>query len=130
MQQARLANKALADFHRKLDGRFDTVAALRVSCADIKDLCLDLHATATATCAAATATTSYLASLIVLMGPTHERVSTLETASAKNTADVAATMAALAGNAAAHNRTAEAVAGISATVIGTVDTSWDATLAH
>ena len=55
------------------------------------------------------------------MGRTHERVSTLEAASAKNMADVAATMAALAGNEASHNRTAEAVAGISATVTGTVD---------
>ena len=58
------------------------------------------------------ATTSDLASLIVLMGRTHERVSTLEAASAKNTADVVATMAALAGNAAAHNRTTEAVLGL------------------
>jgi hypothetical protein len=33
MRQACLANKALADFHRELDGRFDTVAALCVSCA-------------------------------------------------------------------------------------------------
>ena len=121
MQQACLANKALADFHRELDGRFDTVAALCVSCADLKDLCLDLRATATATCATATATMSNLPSLIVLMGRTHERVSTLEAASAKNMADVAATMAALAGNEASHNRTAEAVAGISATVTGTVD---------
>ena len=121
MRQACLADKALADFHCELDGRFDTVEALRVSCADLKDLCLDLHATETATCATATATTSDLASLIMLMGCTHERVSTLKAASAKNTADVAATMAALAGNKAAHNRTAEAVAGISATVTGTVD---------
>ena len=68
MQQARLADKALVDFHCKLDGRFNTVAALRVSCTDLKDSCLDLRATAMATCATATATTSDLALLMVLMG--------------------------------------------------------------
>ena len=35
MRQARLADKALVDFHRKLDGRFDTIVALRVLCADL-----------------------------------------------------------------------------------------------
>ena len=74
MRQARLADKALEDFHCELNGRFDMVAALHVSYADLKDSCLDLRATATATCATATATTSDLASLIVLMGRTHERV--------------------------------------------------------
>ena len=84
MRQACLADSALADFHRELDGRFETADALRISCAALKVSCLDLHATAT--------TTSFdLASLIVLMGRTHKRVSTLEAASAKNTADVAAT---------------------------------------
>ncbi len=121
MRQACLADKALADFHRKLDDHFVTVETLRVSCADLKDSCLDLRATATAMCANVSATTSDLASLIVLMGRMHERVSTLEAASAKNTTDVASAMSALAGNAAGHNRTAAAVAGISATVTGTVD---------
>lgn len=84
MRQARLADIALAEFRRELDGRFDSADAIRVSCAALKDSCMELRDTATKT-------TSDLASLIALMGRTHERVSTLEAASAKNTADVAAT---------------------------------------
>ena len=62
----------------------------------------------------ATSTLSNLASLIALMGHTHERVSKLEAATAKNKADVATTMA-------AHATTPAAVAGIGTTVTDTID---------
>ena len=114
MQQAHLANTAVADFHRELDARFDAADSLRGSCSDLKDSCIDLRATATAT-------SSDLASLIALMARTHERVSTLEAATAKNEADVTATMAVLAENAAAHAKTAAVVAGIGTTVADAVN---------
>ena len=62
----------------------------------------------------ATATLSNLASLLALMGHTHERVSKLEAATAKNKADVATTMA-------AHATTPAAVAGIGMTVTNAID---------
>ena len=114
MQQARLANSAMADFHRELDARFGTADSLHGSCANLKDSCIDLRATATATL-------SDLALLIALMGCTHEWVLDLEAATAKNKADVATTMAALSANAAAHATTAAAAAGIGTTVTNTVD---------
>jgi len=72
-QHARQADAALADFHRELDDRVRPVNTLRESCANLKDSCANLHSRVTAT-------SSTLASLVALMGNTHERVSTLEAA--------------------------------------------------
>jgi len=58
-----------------------------------------------------TSTSFTLALLVALMGNTHERVLTLEAATAKNEADVATTMHALAATTAAHASTVTAVAG-------------------
>ena len=55
------------------------------------------------------------------MGNTHERVSTLEAATAKNEADVATTMHALAATTAAHASTAAAVAEIGTVVTDAMD---------
>ena len=64
MQHARRADEALAEFHRELDVCVCPVDTLRDSCADLKESCANLHT-------AATATSSTLASLVVLMGNTH-----------------------------------------------------------
>jgi hypothetical protein len=112
MQHTRRADAALADFHLELDDSVRPVDTLRESCA--KDSCTNLHTTVTAT-------SSTLASLVALMGNTHERVSTLEAATAKNEADVATTMHALAATTAAHASTAAAVAEIGSVVTDVVD---------
>jgi hypothetical protein len=59
--------------------------------------------------------------LVALIGNTHEMVLTLEAATAKNKADVATTMNALAATTAAHATTAAAVAEISTVVTDAVD---------
>ena len=107
IQHACRADAALADFHCKLEDRVRPIDTLRESCADLKDSCANLHTTVTAT-------SSTLASLVALMGNTHERVSTLEAATAKNEADVAAATA-------AHASTAVAVAEIGSVVTEAVD---------
>ncbi len=107
MQHARQADAALADFHHELDDRVRPIDTLRESCANLKDSCANLHTMVTAT-------SSTLASLVALMGNTHERISTLEAATAKNEANVAATTA-------AHASTAAAVAEIGSVVTDAVD---------
>ena len=114
MKHARRADAALAAFHHELDDRVCPVDTLRDSCADLKDSCATLHTTVTAT-------SSNLASLVALMSNTHERVSTLEAATAKNEADVATTMNALNATTAAHAMTAAAVAEIGTTMTDVVD---------
>ncbi len=114
MQQARRADAALADFHPELDDRVRPIDTLRKSCANLKDSCANLHTTVTVT-------SSTLTLLVALMGNTHERVSTLEAATAKNKADVATTMQALAATTAAHALTAAAVAEIGSVVTDAVD---------
>ncbi len=114
MQHACRADVAMADFHCELDARFQPVDTLHDSCTDLKDSCLNLRTTVTAT-------SSDLASLVALMGHTHARVSILEAATAKNEADVATTMNALAATTAAHATTAAAVAGIGTTVTDAMD---------
>ena len=104
MQHARRADAALADFHRELDDCVRPVDTVCESCTDLKDSCANLHTTVTAT-------SSTLPLLVALMGNTHERVLTLEAATAKNEADVATTMHALAATTAAHASTVTAVAG-------------------
>ena len=114
MQHARRADAALADFHHELDDRVRPVDTLHELCADLKDSCANVHTMVTAT-------SSTLALLVVLMGNTHERVSTLEAATAKNEADVATTMHALAATTAAHASTAAAVAEIGSVGTDAVD---------
>jgi hypothetical protein len=107
LQHARQADAALADFHRELDDRVRPINTLRESCADLKDSCANLHTTVTATF-------STLALLVALMGSTHKRVSTLEAATARNEADVAAATA-------AHASTTTVVAEIGSVVTEAVD---------
>ena len=114
MQLARRADAALADFHRELDVRVRPVNTLRELCANLKASCADLHTTVTAT-------SSTLTLLVLLMGNTHERVSTLEAATAKHEADVATTMNTLAATTAAHATTAAAVAEIGTVVADSVN---------
>jgi len=114
MQHARRADAALADFHHELDDRVRPVDTLHELCADLKDSCANVHTMVTAT-------SSTLALLVVLMGNTHERVSTLEAATAKNEADVATTMHALFATTVAHASTAVAVAEIGSVVTDAVN---------
>jgi hypothetical protein len=123
MQHARRADAALADFHRKLDDRVRPVDTFRESCADLKDSCTNLHTTVTAT-------SSTLALLVALMGNTHERFSTLEATTAKNEANVATTMNALAATTAAHATTAAAVAEIGTIVTDAVEKNTQLFLVH
>jgi hypothetical protein len=65
MKHARRADEALAEFHRELGVCVCPVDTLRDSCTNLKELCTNLHT-------AATATSSTLASLVVLMGIMHK----------------------------------------------------------
>ena len=114
MQHARRADAALADFHHELDDRVRPVDTLHELCADLKDSCANVHTMVTAT-------SSTLALLVAIMGNTHERVLTLEAATAKNEADVATTMHALAATTAAHASTTTAVAEIGSVVTDAMD---------